>query len=412
VSAPAETRGPLDVIRSPRAILWLLALINFFNYLDRLIIVTLLPILKNDLQLTDTQLGLLGSAFSVVLALATVPLGWLADRWMRKWVIAIGVGLWSLATAAGAVASSFHELLISRALVGIGEATYAPAANALIAEDYPKERLARAISIFNLGMIAGSAGGLALGGVIAAKFGWRASLLIVGLPGLVLALCALLVHERRRRVHGQWVVPVDLSPRAIFARPALFAIFGGGTLVTFFVWGLLFWMQPFMVQYHHFEAQKAALFSAAIAATAGLGVWAGGVMGDRWTRTHPGGRLLASGAGMLLGAPVVLLTLLSPNRTVMLTSLATSVFFLTWFTAPIVAALCGLVGEKSRATWTATYFLIIHLLGDGLSPTAIGFIADRSSVRTGLLASVSVAVAGGLWLLYGARQMRRETLSG
>jgi MFS transporter, Spinster family, sphingosine-1-phosphate transporter len=408
LTTPGRSRGPLDVIASPPAILALLASINFFNYLDRLIVVTLNPVLKVDLGLSDAQLGLLGSAFAWVLALATVPLGWLADRWMRKWVIALGVGLWSVATAAGAMAGSFSVLLFCRALVGIGEATYAPAASALIAEDYPKERLARAMSVFNLGMIAGSACGLALGGIIAARFGWRASFLIVGLPGLALALGSLFVHERRRRAHGQWIVATDVSARTIFRRPALLAIFGGGTLVTFFVWGLLFWVPHFMVKDHGFKAEKASLFMAATAAIAGAGVWVGGVLGDRWTRVHPGGRLLVSGAGMLLGAPVVVGMLVAPTRPLMLALLSTSVFFLTWFTAPLVAALCALVVEKSRATWTAAYFLIIHLLGDGLSPYAIGRVADATSVRVALLASVPVAVVGGLLLLWGARRMRRE----
>lgn len=410
-----RSTGPYDPavgrwgrIASPRAILALLAAVNFVNYLDRQIIFTLNPLLAREFGLSDTQIGLLGSAFAIVLALASVPLGVLADRWRRKFVIALGVGVWSIATALSALAGSFAALFCYRAVVGLGEATYGPAASALIGERFPPERRARAIGVFNLGMILGGGAGMALGGVLGERLGWRAPFLLVGLPGIALALAAAAIHEHRRRERGRWLIEFPLPDVRLRGRPALAAVYGGATLISFFVWGFLYWMPHFMERYHAFRPSGAAVFMTVAAAAAGGGVWFGSWLSDRAVRTRVDGRLVVSAAGLIAALPFVIACLVVDSSPAMLACLVAVAFFAPWFTAPLVAALCDMVEEQRRATYTGVYYMAVQLLGSGFATTAVGALSQRVGLQAALLGTVGVALAGALWLLAGARALRRD----
>src|SRR5262245_60369056 len=145
-SSAARDAGPSPsmIAPSPSRYAWyvllLLSLINFMNYADRQILFALYPYLQDDLALNDFQLGLLGAAFLLVHSVASVPFGVLSDRWYKRKVVALGVGLWSVATALGALARGFYDLFVYRALVGVGEAAYHPAGNAMLSDFFPPER--------------------------------------------------------------------------------------------------------------------------------------------------------------------------------------------------------------------------------------------------------------------------------
>src|SRR5207249_156874 len=188
--------------------LGLLTLINLLNYTDRNVIYALFEHIKQELTLSDQQLGWLGSAYVIVLSLAALPLGVVGDLKSRRAVIAFGVGLWSAFTALGAVISRFWQLLLCRSLVGVGEAGYGPAAQALIAEYYQGRRRAFAIGIYSVGMAFGGVLGIWAGGVLAERFGWRAAFVAMGVPGFVLALLASRLREPRRRPPAPLVATV------------------------------------------------------------------------------------------------------------------------------------------------------------------------------------------------------------
>src|SRR3984957_2157292 len=176
-------------------ILSILMLINFVNYVDRQIVFALFPSLRHDFGLNYVQLGYLATAFTVVLSLASFPLGMLADRVSRRAVISAGVLFWSGATFFSGLAGSFRSLLIARGMVGIGEAAYTPAGAAVITASFPKEVRARVQGAFDIGMFIGGAVGISLGGIMAASFGWRFAFFIVGIPGVILGLAALRLPE-------------------------------------------------------------------------------------------------------------------------------------------------------------------------------------------------------------------------
>ena len=179
--------------------LLLLTLINFLNYVDRNVVFALFEPIKRALALSDQQLGWLGSVYVIVLSLAALPLGVVGDLKSRPAVIAFGVGLWSVCTALGAVVSRFWQLLVSRSLVGVGEAAYAPAAQALIATFYRGGQRAFAIGIYSVGMALGGIVGIWLGGVLAARYGWRAAFVATGVPGLALAALVARLRDPSRR---------------------------------------------------------------------------------------------------------------------------------------------------------------------------------------------------------------------
>src|SRR3989475_6770624 len=178
--------------------LGLLTLINLLNYTDRNVIFALFEHVKRELALSDVQLGWLGSAYVIVLSLAALPLGVIGDLKSRRAVIAFGVGLWSACTALGAAVSRFWQLLVCRAMVGVGEAGYGPAAQALIAEFFLGRRRAFAIGVYSVGMAFGGVLGIWLGGVLAERYGWRTAFVAMGAPGLVPPLLPSRLREPRR----------------------------------------------------------------------------------------------------------------------------------------------------------------------------------------------------------------------
>src|SRR5437867_4787886 len=179
--------------------LGLLTLVNLLNYLDRNVVYAVFEPIKRDLHLSDAQLGWIGSAYIVVLSLAALPLGVIGDLRSRRSVITWGVAIWSGATALGGVVNRFWELFACRALVGVGEAGYGPASQAIIAQYYKGRRRAFAIGIYSGGMALGGVLGIWIGGVIAERYGWRWAFIWMGFPGLVLALLASRLREVDRR---------------------------------------------------------------------------------------------------------------------------------------------------------------------------------------------------------------------
>jgi MFS family permease len=200
-------------------VLALLTLINFFNYADRNVVFAVFEPLKRDLQLSDLQLGWIGSAYIIVLSLAALPLGVLGDLRTRRGVIAWGVGLWSLFTSLGGAVRGFWQLFVCRAMVGVGEAGYGPASQALIAEYFKEKRRALAIGIYSVGMALGGVLGIWLGGLLAEAYGWRFAFLWLGIPGFVLALLASRLREPAQRPPTPIVTTLGTSRRPACGAP-------------------------------------------------------------------------------------------------------------------------------------------------------------------------------------------------
>ena len=187
-----------NMTRDQKMLLLALTLINLLNYLDRQVIFPLFGSLKLEFGLTDFHLGILGTAFLLVQSIAGLPMGVLADRFERRFIVAGGVAFWSIASFASGLATSFNSLLGIRSLVGIGEASYAPAAVAMITDNFPNESNSQVQGVFNIGMLIGGTVGAMIGGLVAYYLhNWRLAFFIVSIPGIILAYVAFKLKDIR-----------------------------------------------------------------------------------------------------------------------------------------------------------------------------------------------------------------------
>jgi len=386
-------------------LLAVLALINFVNFAARQVFVPLIPLLRDHLHVTDAELGSLQTFLLVVLAVGSVPFGFFADRFSRKAIIAIGILLWSVATLAGGFASTFLFFLIPRAIVGLGEAAYAPAAQSMISGAFPQERRAIAQAIFASGMLLGGAAGHALGGIIGPRYGWQEALFIVAFAGIVPGIALFWIAEPPRGPRSE-VVPTARLLRV----PAFVSMIFAGICITFSSVSLLTWGTDFAVSYKDFSLRQASVSLAVIALVSAVsGVLMGGFIADRVQRTFTYGRIVAVAAAFLLAAPFLLLAIQSEEKSTVLVGLFVAGFFMSWYHGPVTAVLDDMMPRRAHATCVGVYMFATQLFG-GLGPQVVGKISDLHDLQLGLQIAVAVMVCGALLMLLVIYFIRRDGL--
>jgi MFS transporter, Spinster family, sphingosine-1-phosphate transporter len=384
-------------------LLAVLALINFVNFAARQVFVPLIPLLRDRLHVTDAELGSLQTFLLVVLAVGSIPFGFCADRFSRKAIIAIGILFWSVATFAGGLASTFLFFLVARAVVGLGEAAYAPAAQSMISGAFPQERRAVAQAIFASGMLLGGASGQALGGIIGPRYGWQEALFIVAFAGIVPGVALFWIDEPPRGPRSD-VVPISKLLRV----PAFVAMIFAGICITFSSVSLLTWGIDFAVNYKDFSLREASVSLAVIGLLSALfGVLTGGLVADRLHRSFPYGRIIAIAAAFLLAAPFLLLAIQSEEKSTVLVGLFVAGFFMSWYHGPVTAVLHDMMPRRAHATSVGVYMFATQLVG-GLGPHVVGKISDLRDLQLGLQIAVAVMVCGALLMLLVIHFIRRD----
>ncbi len=403
-----------------RYVLGILFVAYVFNFIDRQILAILLQPIKEELGASDTAMGLLtGIAFALFYAFAGIPIARLADRSVRRSIIAAGLTVWSLLTAVSGLVRSFAELALARVGVGIGEAAFVPPAHSLISDYFPPARRATAMAVFSMGVHVGIAFGFLLGGWIAEYFGWRRAFFAVGLPGLVLALLVqLTVREPPRSAPA----PAGASTRAVldllwrrrsFRHLALAAAlhsFGG---YAFAVWG-----PPFFLRVHGMTMGELGTWLGAILGIGGAcGSIAGGLLADRLGATDTRRRLWLPAPATLAQIPFVIAILLVASPGTALAALVPSAILSAMWFGPVFALTQALVPPHARATASAILVFVINLIGLGLGPLAIGALNDALVAEHGPHAirySLLVIAATNLWaaahFLLGARTIRADVV--
>lgn len=409
-------------------------------------------------------------------------------------MIAWGVGLWSVATGAGAFVARYWQLFVSRALVGVGEAGYAPASQAIIAEYYRGKARAFAIGVYSAGMALGGILGVWIGGVIAERWGWRAAFLCTGVPGLLFAFLGARIREPDQRAPGpiratleRWarlgvsravrfalplaggaalgavlagilelfrgvrsevviavfglgvvggavwslvrLVPVAVhqtqeaekvaataleefvrAAAIVLRTPTLVWIFIGGAMVTFAVNGLIAWAATFMARVHGYTvAQVGREFGLWGLLGGVLGALFGGRVADLLQTRWPGGRVLTSGIGFILGGPVCAALLLVNDTRAFVPLVLGTYFLYTWYNGPLAAVIFDVVPAAVRASVLGAFVLFSHLAGDALAPPLVGYISDRTqSLRTAMLILPLAGVVGGGVILGALRTVGRD----
>lgn len=405
-------------------VLLILVLVYTFNFIDRQIVGILAVPIKDDLGLTDTQLGLMGGlAFALFYTGLGIPVALLADRVSRTWIMTIALTLWSAMTAVCGLAQNFWQLFLARLGVGVGEAGGVAPAYSLIADYFPPAQRARALSIYSFGIPIGSAAGIVFGGLIASAIDWRVAFFIVGLAGIVLApIFRLTVPEPERgRFDGGGGARL-VSPRFaeivrhLARKPSFWTLSLGAACSSMMGYGLFFWLPSFFVRSYGLTLLEASLFFGAILLIGGLaGIWAGGWLADRFGRANRAAYALIPAIAFFATVPFYILGVLSPTLVLSFFLLIVpQALGLAWL-GPVIAAIQHLVPPTMRATASAVFLFINNLIGIGLGTVAIGLLSDaltdrfgENALRYSILAGTSFYLfAAGLFLLT-TRTLQRD----
>jgi MFS family permease len=388
----------------------LVTLLNSVNYIDRFILAAVLPRVKVELDLTDFQLGLLANAFLVAYFLTSPLFGRLGDRGSRPRLLAAGVACWSVATASAGLARNFVQLALARATVGVGEAAYATISPALLADYFEPARRGRVFAIFYAAIPLGAALGFLLGGVLERAFGWRAAFYFVGLPGLLLAILALRLHDPPRGARDDEVTESNESVvdtlRALAQNGPYVGTVLGYAAYTFALGGLAVWMPTYLERVRGLELARADLLVGVVTAVAGLGgTFVGGAIGDSLSLRIRHGHLWVSGIATLAAIGPAWLSLSAASPLVYQTSFFIAEFLLFVSTGPVNVVIVSAVAAHRRAMAMAVSIFAIHAIGDAISPPIIGKLADlRGLERAVLIVPIAVALAGGIWTATAARK--------
>lgn len=397
--------APPHSARLARTGLVVLTLINLLNYLDRYIVPSLFESLKQSpLHPTDAQLGLLMGGFLLVYTITAPIFGRAGDRGRRPRLLAFGVFLWSLATAAGGLVRSYLQLLLARAAVGVGEAAYGTVGPSLLADYFPRSKRGRAFAVFFVAIPVGSALGFVVGGLVDQHWGWRSAFFVAGGPGLILAWLAARLWDAPRGLHDEGPV---VSPPAL--RPTLATLARNGSYrmtvlgyaaYTFALGGVAAWMPAFLERARGLpRAQATVQFGAVVVVTGLVGTALGGWVGDRWLRRNPQAYLWLSGGATLVAAPLFFVALAAPAPGVYWSAMILAQLLMFASTGPINSQIVNVVRPEIRTMAVAVSVFTIHALGDILSPPLVGWISDRSNLAGAvLILPIAAALAGGIWI--------------
>jgi MFS family permease len=385
-------------------VLGVLFCVNVLNLIDRQVVYILFPLLKEDLQFTDTQLGALGALpFALFYSLMGIPLGWLADRWYRVRLITIGLTVWSGLTMLSGMARGFWSLFAVRVGVGIGESSCAPAAQTILSDYFPPAKRSTILAAFNCGVPIGHGLGLFLGGYIAQHWGWRWAFYMLGIPGLLLAFMVARLREPIRGQMEDTPRPLTTTPsshglkqlwQTIREKPSLRWHFAAMALIGFSANGPAVWLPAFLVRVRGMSVETAGEVTGLSAVAAGLiGAFLGGILADRWMARRKNARMFILVVRSFLVIPFLfgMFFVDSPWLLIPLIVVGSCVS-VVWF-GPASAVVHDLVAPEMRAIAVAVYVLVINLAA-GISPILIGKVTDLSGDPLFLQYALLIAPVG------------------
>lgn len=377
------------------------------NFYDRQVVGAVGEKIKAEWQLSDGQLGGLTTAFVLLYALIGIPFGRLADTAPRRFVLSGGVAVWSAFTALSGAAGSYLAHFVARMGVGVGEASLAPTANALIADLFPPAQRARALSVFMLGLPLGLGASYLISGLVAkATGGWRPALYVAAAPGVVLAVLALFIVEPMRQ-GAESLEAGDASAarstrasiRAILRIPTMWWIIASGALMNLVMYSVSAFATSYYIRYHGLDIDFANRYNALVfGAGGGLGMLIGGWLGDRAGKRGAAGRLRLAMAGCLIAAPLLWLALEQPRgaATAFAGYLFAALLAIYFYYSTVYAAIHDLVPAGKRGLAMSVYFFVFYLF-TAIGLVLFGRLSDSLAARA-LATGVSAAESRALGL--------------
>ncbi len=373
----------------------LLFLLYMFDYIDRMVITSLFPFLKADWNLSDTQCGMLVSSVYWSIVLFTFPISILVDRWSRRKTIGLMAVVWSIATGLGAFSKSFRHLFITRTLVGVGEAGYAPGGSAMMSALYPQGKRSLMMGLWNASIPLGSAIGVAIGGIIAAHWGWRHALGIVAIPGFIIAILFFFIKdyktiglERTVEIPSKSVerkkvrMSIQDTLAEFLAKPSLIFTYFGMAGVVFTTTSLLTWLPTYFHRAQGVLEKDAGVKASAVMLFAIIGAPLGGYITDRWRKKQINARLLVPTLTSLLSAILMFLAFSVFDGQIQYLILLSMGISITAFIAATGAVTQDVVHPGLRAMSYAIAVVIQNLLGASLGPIVMGAISDATDIQT------------------------------
>ncbi len=371
--------------------------LNLLNYIDRQVLYSVFPLLQTDLNLSDLQLGTLASAFMVVYMCYAPVMGYLADRFNRPKLIAWSALLWSGATLACGLAKNYVSLLIPRAFIGVGEGGFTTIAQPFLAEHAPKEKHAPLLAAFGLALPIGSALGYVLGGVVGGHWGWRIAFMVAGVPGVLLAFLAGTLLKDKAHERKNIPRPAFKEYIPLFKNRPFLCVCLAQAMMTFVMGGLAAWMPMYLHRYLGLDsAQAGTQFGVLVIVCGAVGTYAGGHLAARLLKhTNQAYYKLISGC-FLAALPFCWFMLCMTHTLSALCCLGVALILLFIPTGAIAAALVATTDQKIRSMAFAVNIFIIHLLGDALSPTLIGWASSTWNLQVAVFAA-SLFLLPGAW---------------
>jgi MFS family permease len=397
--------------------------INLLNYMDRWVASSAGPLIQKELQINDALFGLLGTAFLIVYAFAALPFGYWGDRGARRVVIGVGVTIWSVATLFTGFARNYLQLFLSRAVVGIGEASYYPAGTSLMSDFFPKEQRARAMAVWGAGSTVGIAIGFAGGAFIADRLGWRAAFYFAAVPGLLFALLAFGLREPLRGSVETRGPALAKTAEASFRKfldlmriPTLRSTIISQTLLYFVLASNAFWLPFVLNRRFHMSVTSAGVLAGGVIVAGGLiGTIAGGWLADRRARKSPRAHLEVGIAGFVVGAILITIALLAPLNVgpipVFIPVFLLTVVCLYLYAGPFTAVSQNVVSPALRASAVTMLLFVSHVLGDSHSTFDVGFLSDRlgGNLQAALLiTSPTLLILAAIVAATGLRSVRQD----
>ena len=365
--------------RGARAyVLGALAVVYTFNFIDRTLIGILQEPIRRAFDLSDAQLGLLGGpAFAILYTLLGVPIAYLAERSNRITIISLGLALWSAATAACGFAGTYLHLLGARVAVGIGEAACTPPSHSAISDYFPSNKRASALAIYSLGIPIGSMFAAAGGGWLAQNYDWRTAFILLGAPGLVLAVMVRLTVREPRRADTRPASTFRETMAALAGKASFWNVAFGGALISLVGYGTAQFQVSYMVRAFGLSIANASYAFALIAGlSAGLGTFLGGYLSDRLAPKRPKVYSWLPVLGVAVALPFYLAALAQTQFWPAFALLFFAPVFHYFYLGPMYAVTQGVAQPRMRATAAAILLLVVNLIGYTLGPLIVGALAD------------------------------------
>ena len=381
-------------------VLAVLTVVYVFNFVDRQLLVILQEPIKAELNLSDTQLGLLtGFAFALFYVICGIPIARWADKGNRRTIIALALTIWSVMTAMCGLAANYTHLLLARVGVGVGEAGGSPPAHSMISDIFKPKNRALALSVYSIGIYIGILIGFAAGGFLADAFSWRLAFFVVGIPGVALALLVLLTVREPIRGWSEGdtkaiepAPPIGDVARLLWSRISFRHIALAASMQAFIIYGIGNWLPSYFLRTYELDIGTIGAWMALTPGFGGgLGSFCGGWMADKFG---------AKDVRWYLWVPAILTSLLVPVQLAIL--LSGEVYFALIMTAPfhflsaaylgaVLAVSHNLVNGRMRAMTSAVLFFVLNLIGLGLGPVIVGFLSDVFT-RNGMVAPLGTAM--------------------